>query len=139
MTRKLTAEEKIQAFERQLQFQARRKAQATDDFTEGVVKHGVLYTIEWGRGDVETIAQAELWESVQHAYDATEGEDKVAGATAALLMVLAEVEKQLLRNWVQKNSTDPLANAVSAAKAEAHARFHDEATGLLKHLTANEE
>lgn len=136
MTREWTPTEKKQTFERTLAFQAERKATATTKFAESVANHGLLYTIEWGRAEAETVAQAELWETVETLYTGADDErDAVERAVAALSTVVAEVEKQLLRNWVRKSSTDEFSNAVSGAKANGHARFHEEATGLLAHLT----
>ena len=141
-----TAEQKIQTFERTLGYQAEHKTRATEKFTESVAKHGVLYTIEWGRQEAETIAQAELWEKVLYHFNENQslpvdfdGEvsgqaPRVARAVAALRVVLDEVEKQLLRNWVRKSSTDEFSNAVSGARANGFARFHEEATGMVEFL-----
>jgi hypothetical protein len=145
-----TAEQKVQTFERTLGIQISHKERADREFRQAATEHGALYAIEWGRQYAETIAQAELWETVAYHFndndnlqvDFGEEEDltpRVARAIAAIHAVLYEIEKQLLRNWVRKSSTDEFSNAVSGARANGAARFHEEATGMLKFLTADEK
>jgi hypothetical protein len=135
----MTTAEKIQAFEHQLQIAARRGQKAIEEFTKDTATNrGLLYALEWADDHARTVAQADLWATVQVYY-----EDGISGVEpktleAAILAVevaLEEITRQLLRDWIHQSSTSRFSNATAAAKAYGAARFHEEATGLLKHLT----
>jgi hypothetical protein len=134
----VTTAEKIQAFEQQIQFQARRSQKATEEFNESVAKHGLIYSLEWAGDYAQAVAQANLWATVERYFeDGISGvEPKTLGAAVlAIEVAVEEVTRQLLRDSIHSSSTSQFTNATAAAKAQGAARFVEEATGLLQFLT----
>jgi hypothetical protein len=135
--------EKIRAFQVMLASKLERGIRTEAEFAKQVTENGLLWAIEWaGRAAAIIAAETAMWRQVEAAYfSATNAERKdewVAAAVGAVKMIRAEVERQLLKNYVVKSSTDAFANAVSGAQAEGYARFYEDAGGIVDYLTATD-
>lgn len=135
--------EKIQTFQQMLAFKLARGVRAEAEFAESVSENGLLWALEWsGRSTALTAAETKLWREVEVAYaNATSAEDKnrwLAAALDAIEEVRAEVERQLLRNYVRQVSSNEFSTAVSGARAEGYARFYEESKALLRALRKND-
>lgn len=130
---------KLRTFRAALDYQTSRHDQAVRDFTENITDRGLLWTLEMAEPLAATLAEADLWNQVKVAWaNATTAEDadgQLPAAVASMRMILAEVERQLLRNYVHKSSSDAFVVAVSTARADGFARFHRSATELLDMMT----
>lgn len=134
-TRQLTEDQQV-AFQQTLARQAEARGKLTKEFAGRVETDGLVYTLEWAKTYAVQVALADLWMEVSLRH--SNPESPVAGdAVAAVQTVRDSVERALLRNFVHSSSTDAFTNAASAAKAEAFARFHEQAESLLKFLTTD--
>lgn len=131
-------------------------AKAREDFDQMVawsVKHGtdsvakfktevaesedMYHTLQWNAGGAAKAAVLlRLWATVQ--YQVENPPHAGVGPVEVLQHNIREVERQLLANYVVEQSTNQVHNALSQDKAEAFARFHEEASSLLESITKAE-
>ena len=133
-------DEKVYTFQSMLAAKLERGVRVRHEFIEHANDNGILWAIEWsGRSGAQITAETEKWRMVEASYAArTNAEEKfawLASAVGAITEVRDEVERDLVRNYVHKFTTDPFGNAVSAARAEGYARFYEESGKLLDRLT----